>query len=298
MPVHTRLCVSLTTTPTRLPQVHRTVMSILQNDLLPSIVYVHVPAVFKRTGEKYPPIPKALSELPRVKINRSTPDIGPATKILPVTRLEKDPKTLIVLIDDDVLYPKDFLYTLMWTHLRYPGCAITGHGNNEICKFTKPIDRYTYETCMFAGFAGVLLERRMLNDWKKYIPFDKLPKTCFLSDDITLSNMVMQNGYKIVALKWQYVIAKLKFDAVSEQKDALHIMDENIIKYLDCLQSLRLNDLLHPHLQIAQSWYSYLLAKYGKHLMNALKIFSPIVRKKAPALRVSSIKVHKDARRR
>lgn len=298
MPVHTRLCVSLTTTPKRLPQVHRTVISILENNLLPSVVYVHVPPVFKRTGEKYPPIPKELSELPRVKVNRSAPDIGPATKILPITRLEKDPHTLIVLIDDDVLYPKDFLYTLMWTHLRHPGCVIAGHGNDEICKVTKPIDRYTYDSCMFSGFAGVLFERRMLNDWKKYIPFDKLPKTCFVSDDITLANMVLQNGYKIVALKWQYVIAKLKIDAVGEQQDALHVMDDNMIKYLNCLQSLRLNDLLHPRLQIAQNWYNYLIGKYGSHFLRVLKLFSPILSKNAPALKISSIKVHKDAQKR
>lgn len=255
------------------------------------MIYIHIPAKFARTGKAYPAIPKELSNMAKVRINRIGRDLGPASKVLPMVKVERDPSTLIVFLDDDVLYPQDFLYTLVWTHLRHPGCVIAGHGNKEMCQMTDGIDKYTYETCMFSGFAGVLIERRMLDNCEKYIPFKKLPKSCFVSDDITLSNLFLQNGLKIVALKFRYMVAKLVIDPMGTDGEALHNMDSNFKKYMDCLMALSDQQILHPRLRIAESWMYRLIEKYGDRFLKIFQWLSPFLKLSVPRLQISRIEV-------
>lgn len=250
-----RLVASLTTTPTRIHKVEKTILSLLDGHISLDAVYLHVPYRFGRTGERYPEVPTSLTKLRKLIVNR-TPDVGPATKILPITKREKSPDTVIVFVDDDITYPPDFVKTLLFGLIKYPGCAITGHGYPEFLPRINRVDEYMFETCLFAGFAGVLVERRMLSGWRDNIPLTawkkdmNTSKCCFLSDDLTLSNHVMNRGHRIVAFDWRYIVAKLRTDDSGISESALHVIDSNLQKYNDCIALLKKNGTLNASLNI------------------------------------------------
>lgn len=113
-----RVVVSLTTTPNRLDKVMDSVRSLAAQSLVPDQIYVHVPrGAMKRHPERSyddVDIPHELEKLaPLVKVNRCVDD-GPATKLLGALRLESDPSTLIITLDDDFVYPARLVEALAW----------------------------------------------------------------------------------------------------------------------------------------------------------------------------------------
>src|SRR5688572_10336454 len=107
-----RIVISLTTTPNRLPYIRDTVKS-LTNQIIPAnAVYLNIPHV-SRKGVPYI-IPEWLKEEDGIILNRCE-DMGPITKIAPTLELEKDPNTIIIVVDDDEIYPN----CLVQKYLKY-----------------------------------------------------------------------------------------------------------------------------------------------------------------------------------
>lgn len=127
------LVASLTTTPTRIGSILPTLVSLdAKHQTRPfDEIILNLPVVFTRTGETYP---EALPEqvTARATINRCGHDWGPATKIVPTVRYLIEnridaigarlgladsaraaaiARTHIVLVDDDVLYPRGLGYS-------------------------------------------------------------------------------------------------------------------------------------------------------------------------------------------
>ena len=75
---------------------------------------LNVPHVLKRTNTSYPDIPNSLYAHPRVQIER-VDDQGPITKVLPTLKrvLHTQFKCVLVVIDDDVLYPAKYIENLV-----------------------------------------------------------------------------------------------------------------------------------------------------------------------------------------
>jgi len=99
-----RLVVSLTTLPGRERLLMRTLRSLARQTRQPDQIYLWLPRVIG-----FQPQLKRLD--PRVLVD-TVDDLGPATKLLPILRIERDPDTLIVTADDDVDYPDVMLATL------------------------------------------------------------------------------------------------------------------------------------------------------------------------------------------
>jgi len=59
-----------------------------------------------------------------VALNSVANDYGPATKLLPTLLRETDPSTIIVTVDDDVIYPTFYLEELYKASVRYPDKAV------------------------------------------------------------------------------------------------------------------------------------------------------------------------------
>ncbi|GLE04094.1 hypothetical protein PINS_up013005 [Pythium insidiosum] len=123
-----RVVVSLTTTPVRVGKVMHTITSLLQQTLVPDQIYLHIPkGVMKRHPERsYEDValPAELADLaPMVHINRCVDD-GPATKLLGALRLEDDPSTLIITVDDDFEYPPQLVEALAWEAEHRPQDAL------------------------------------------------------------------------------------------------------------------------------------------------------------------------------
>jgi hypothetical protein len=107
-----RIVVSLTTIPQRTARLLPTLRSLCDQTVPPDRIVLAWPSVSRRTGVPYPPPPKLPSGVDILTCD----DAGPATKLLPMLALE--PRALIIAVDDDVVYPVDFVETLVGAHRR------------------------------------------------------------------------------------------------------------------------------------------------------------------------------------
>lgn len=119
-----RIVVSMTTIPERARQIGPTIASLMDQTVAADRFVLAYPDRSRRSASRYPE-PESLRLPTTVEVMRCR-DEGPATKLLPVLRNEPD--ALIVVVDDDVIYPKDFLAVLHDAHLRRPHdvCAYRG----------------------------------------------------------------------------------------------------------------------------------------------------------------------------
>jgi hypothetical protein len=118
-----RLVVSLTTTPRRARNLAGVLSSLLDQTEPPDRLILALPRE-SRAGERYPPardlkLPAGVDIVP-------CRDEGPATKLLPA--LELEPDALVVAVDDDVIYPRSLLATLLREHRLRPQAAIGFRG--------------------------------------------------------------------------------------------------------------------------------------------------------------------------
>src|SRR6185437_13310713 len=121
-----RLVVTLTTIPERGAALIPTLRSLLDQTWPADRIVIAWPEA-TRSGKPYPappPLPEGVDLL-------ACQDEGPATKLLPT--LKAEPDAVLVVVDDDVIYPVDFLETLLRAHRaeRKAALGLRGHGTNR-----------------------------------------------------------------------------------------------------------------------------------------------------------------------
>jgi hypothetical protein len=121
-----RLVVTLTTIPERGAALIPTLRSLLDQTWPADRIVIAWPEA-TRSGKPYPappPLPEGVDLL-------ACQDEGPATKLLPT--LKAEPDAVLVVVDDDVIYPVDFLETLLRAHRaeRKAALGLRGHGTSR-----------------------------------------------------------------------------------------------------------------------------------------------------------------------
>jgi hypothetical protein len=165
--------------------------SVFAQSVLPDAVQLNLPRLY-RGCEAYTDL--ALDS--RVEVfTISGEDPGPIMKVLPTLDRETDSETLIITIDDDVVYPADMIEVFLEATRQHPGAAFgskgfnfdaaTGHilpsrGQLESCDVLQG-----YGACAYRRkFFDVNLLRRTLADQ---------PTGFRYSDDVILSNHLAHN---------------------------------------------------------------------------------------------------------
>lgn len=199
-----RVVASLTTMPDRYHKLVKTLRCLNNQEYPLDAIYLSIPYRCKRLDIEYPEIPDEITELCTVI---RCEDHGPITKILGALLTESDPDTVVITFDDDMIYPKDLVATLMYHHNRHPNCALGSSGmllkyNCPMCaitpnehglvfripKFPIPIDGRRVD-CIY-GYPGALYlrkffpEKALLNDFLYYATVNS---DMFINDDITIS---------------------------------------------------------------------------------------------------------------
>lgn len=117
--------ISLTTFDKRIDDVYLCIESLLQQSLRPNRIVLWL------SDEEFPDhaVPASLQrQMPRGLEVRFCPrDIGPYKKIIP--SLAAFPESLIVTVDDDVMYPVDMLDKLYRTHLANPKVVVANRAH-------------------------------------------------------------------------------------------------------------------------------------------------------------------------
>jgi hypothetical protein len=202
-----RIVVSLSTIPDRIRFIKPTIASILDQTVKVDEIALNIPYV-SRKGLTYE-IPTWLSDMKSVKIHRVEKDIGPSTKILPTLQREDKlfpaKQSLVIIVDDDVIYHQNTVKTLINSYYKYNGrSAVTNFGvilqadgKHPTIKsrvggfFTK-----SSEVDVLQGFSGFLVTSKMFpNDVYNY---DNGPKEAMSVDDVWLSGWLRLNGIKIM----------------------------------------------------------------------------------------------------
>jgi hypothetical protein len=224
--------ISFSTTPYRIHEMQDTVATILQQNAKVDAIYLAVPYVFKRDNTPYI-IPKWLQNHPNITVIR-TQDYGPATKLLGVLeKIELDPNTIIVTMDDDIKYPASTVLHLVYKAKKYPNDAIGIAGAdldydilgnllpNKIGGLISQTNPDTTAT-LLQGFASIAYRRKFFSN--DIFEISNAPRECINSDDLYLSFHLAKHNISRRILSNRY-INKLKINYsndIGHGEDALH----------------------------------------------------------------------------
>src|SRR6266481_387641 len=125
-----RVIVSLSTVPERIGNLGPTIRSLLRQTRPPDEIVLAIPDFSIREQRSYV-VPKYISRLPRLRILRCSQDWGPATKFIPAVQEELAAgrgNTLIMVVDDDRVYPRDALESYLHYSAQLPDAALCFRG--------------------------------------------------------------------------------------------------------------------------------------------------------------------------
>ena len=201
-----RVVVSLTTIPTREESVIKTIESIRKGTYVPDEIYVNLPEWYPRFGQA--PNSNLESKLIQAgaKVNRCK-DYGSLTKLIPILNIEKDPSTLIVIVDDDMTYQprvieglvcgySEFKCPVGYSGIAYPETALKHTGRNCFLLFQGHGKRTEILECAF----GVAFPRWSLDGFPNFEPMSEHSEKCmYTTDDYVFSKFFDSRGtYKFV----------------------------------------------------------------------------------------------------
>lgn len=241
-----RVVASLTTMPDRYEKIIKTLKCLNTQTYVFDAIYLSLPDRCKRLNIAYPPVPNEVNNLCTIV---KCPDYGPITKILGALLMEKDPDTVIITFDDDMIYPSDLVSSLMKHHENYPDSAIGSSGmllkyNCPMCAITPNENNFIYRVPKFHvpltgrkvdsiyGYPGALYVR-------KFFPLGNLDhlETNFLNYALVDDNMFFNDDIVISGYLSLFGIDRLIFpdiphvSFVLSDKTGTRIRNENEISY-------------------------------------------------------------------
>jgi hypothetical protein len=197
-----RVIVSLSTVPDRINNLRPTIRSLLRQTRPPDEIVLAIPEFSVREQRPYV-VPKYISRLSRVRILRCNKDWGPATKFIPVVQEELAAgrtNTLIMVVDDDRVYPRDALETYIYYSAKLPDAALCFRGapmpqsmdwRNAKMTYANEL-REPQRVAVITGCGSYLIQPRFFDEslWD----YSTAPRGAFYMDDIWISGWLSRRG--------------------------------------------------------------------------------------------------------
>ena len=216
-----RVIASLSTVPDRIGNLGPTIRSLLKQTRPPDEIVLAIPEFSVREQRPYV-VPKYISQLPRVRVLHCAEDWGPATKFIGAIRDELAAgreNTLIMVVDDDRLYPRDALETYLYYSEQLPNAALCFRGaampstldwDDAKMIYAKDV-REPRPVAVITGCGSYLVQPRFFD--QSLWDYSKAPSVAFYIDDIWISAWLSRRGVK------RYVIpASARMGSVSRQR--------------------------------------------------------------------------------
>jgi len=150
-------------------------------------------------------VPKYISRLPRVRVLRCAEDWGPATKFIGAIQDELAAgrqNSLIMVVDDDRLYPRDALETYLHYNEQLPDAALCLRGaampatfHWDDARMIRPSElREPRPVAVITGCGCYLIQPRFCDEslWT----YSVAPQVAFDIDDIWISGWLSRRGVK------------------------------------------------------------------------------------------------------
>ncbi len=216
-----RVIASLSTVPDRIGNLGPTIRSLLKQTRPPDEIVLAIPEFSEREQRPYI-VPKYISRLPRVRILHCAEDWGPATKFIGAIQDElaaERENTLIMVVDDDRLYPRDALETYLYYSEQLPNAALCFRGaampstldwDDAKMIYAKDL-REPRPVAVITGCGSYLVQPRFFD--QSLWDYSAAPSVAFYIDDIWISAWLSRRGVK------RYVIpASARMRSVSRQR--------------------------------------------------------------------------------
>lgn len=202
--ISSNVIVSLTSFPARIDLVYITIRSILNQTQRPQKIVLWL------GDEQFPfrekTLPKSLLDLKSAGLEiEFCEDIKAHKKYF--FAFQKYPDNLIVTVDDDVIYPRNFLNILFKSHREYPDCIIANrvrYMELENMSF-KPYREWTInrvgrtkgpsKNIFSTGVGGVLYQPKFFQ--KSFFDLEGIRKTKCINDDIWLKAGQIKNNIPV-----------------------------------------------------------------------------------------------------
>lgn len=185
-----RVVVSLSTIPSRVSRIGDIIACLQQQTYPIDQIYLNIPYTSHREGVSYPELPSNL-DLTNVQVIRCQ-DYGPITKLYPVLQYETHPNTIIITVDDDLIYRSDRIETLVRWCVQYPNAAIAGSGYiigkwyNYFGHIEQP--KEITPVSIIEGYSGCAYRRSFFDH--NLIDYTGAPPESFYHDDVWISGQL------------------------------------------------------------------------------------------------------------
>jgi hypothetical protein len=223
-----RVIASLTTVPDRIHNLRPTLRSLLKQTRPPDEIVLAIPQFSIRENRPYV-VPEYLLDLPRVRILHCVKDWGPATKFIPIIQDELaggKATSLIMVVDDDRIYPRDALETYVYYSKQLPEAALCFRGaampRSTDWRDAKMIRgnelRQPQAAAVVTGCGSYLIQPRFFDEslWD----YSNAPSGAFYMDDIWISGCLSRSGVR------RYVVpASAMMRSVWRQRRTLSLHD-------------------------------------------------------------------------
>jgi hypothetical protein len=199
-----RVIVSLSTVPDRINNLSPTIRSLLKQTRPPDEIVLAIPEFSIREQRPYA-VPKDISRWPRLRVFHCRRDWGPATKFIPIVREEFTVgrgNTLIMVVDDDRVYPRDALETYLHYNEQLPdaalcfrGAALPRHLDWRHARMIRASElRVPQPVAVITGCGSYLIQPRFFDEslWD----YSQAPKGAFYMDDIWISGRLAKANVK------------------------------------------------------------------------------------------------------
>ncbi|MEY2530128.1 MAG: hypothetical protein QOI96_213 [Verrucomicrobiota bacterium] len=197
-----RVIVCLSTLPDRIHNLEPTIQCLLRQTRRPDEIVIAVPRFSIRQRRSYE-LPDYLTRFPEVRILHCEKDWGPATKFIPIIQEELAAgrtQTLIMVVDDDRVYPRDALETYFHYHKQLPDAALCFRGGPMPTNFRWFIPKLFLgsriqepkRVAVITGCGSYLIQPRFFNSalWD----YSDAPAAAFYMDDIWISGNLDRRG--------------------------------------------------------------------------------------------------------
>ena len=245
---------SLTTIPSRIDKLEDVIDSLINQIIKPDKIFIHIPKFYKRFQKCINKF--CLTDIIKkykikyndiVVINICDKDYGPATKFIPMMKMDDiEIDTPIIIVDDDIIYDKNLSAVLLKDSYIYPNSCITMFGITHssymfdntkwFCHFNsqnlKPSgfrERHEGFIDVFEAFKGTLLKKKLFKNDVIEFPKDEY---CFI-DDVWFSGHIIKNGFNIFISNYNLEIKYIQneVDALSENIDVRNNRMKNVATY-------------------------------------------------------------------
>lgn len=205
-----RIVVSLTSFPARFENLHLVIKSMLLQTMKPDqiILYLDDDVVVSENGSLDDDLPETLKDLRKngLEIQKRPGYMKPHKKYY--YAMKEHPNDIIITIDDDIMYPDNFIEELYKTHFKFQDCVVATrahrirfHSNGSVYPYNDwqwayPVVNRPALDLMATGCGGVLYPPHcMHNDLFNMELFLKLSPA---ADDLWLKIMQVLIGTKVV----------------------------------------------------------------------------------------------------